>query len=66
MKCIMCDNDIHLDSGYVSDGKINICRDCAESNSLIRIITRIENLEADANLSLNWEAPIDITSTVSM
>lgn len=64
MKCIMCDSDIHLDSGYVTDGKVNICRDCAESNSLTRIITRIENLEVDANLSFNWEAPIDQTSLV--
>lgn len=48
--CIMCGKPTDNYPGYVTDGVITVCNDCASSNSLMRIVTRIENSGLSANL----------------
>ena len=58
-KCIMCGAEVFKDIGYVTDGKIFVCDRCAESHSLTRIITRIENSGCDSNLKSCYSASIN-------
>lgn len=58
-KCIMCGAEVFKDIGYVTDGKIFVCDRCAESHSLTRIMTRIENSGCESNLKSCYSAPIE-------
>lgn len=49
-KCVMCGKAVNAYPGYVTDGKVFVCDECAASNSLIRVVTRIENVGLSANL----------------
>ena len=60
-KCIMCGAEVFKYVGYITDGKINVCRDCSESNSLSTIMTRISNADMDTNLSDEYEEPYEGT-----
>lgn len=56
--CLMCMKEVSLDKGYVTDGLIYVCRDCAEKNSLMRIATRIVNVNPMSYIGYKWEPPI--------
>ena len=58
-KCIMCGAEVFKYIGYVTDGKIFVCDRCAESHSLTRIMTRVENSGCDSNLKSCYAAPIE-------
>lgn len=60
--CIMCNKEVHADDGYVTDGKIFVCRKCAEINSLRTITVRIANMCVDTDIQYVWEAPIEVES----
>ena len=65
MNCIMCGNEVHADVGYVTDGKVYICDDCAESNSLPLIMTRIHNSGVESNLVSVWTPAVEANASVS-
>lgn len=48
--CIMCGKTVNNYPGYITDGVISVCNECAASNSLMRIMTRIQNSGKPANL----------------
>lgn len=62
--CIMCGKEVHADDGYVTDGKIFVCRKCAEINSLRTITVRISNTCAESNIHYVWEAPVEAESSL--
>lgn len=57
--CIMCRKQVNSYPGYVTDGIVSVCNVCAASNSLARIMTRIENLEIEANLKSVFAEMVD-------
>lgn len=59
-KCIMCGKPVDNYPGYVTDGVIHVCNDCASSNSLMRVMTRIENLGLSANLKSMFSPLIEV------
>lgn len=60
--CIVCGKEVHIDDGYATDGKIFVCRDCAEIHTLRTITVHIGNADADSNLVYVREAPIETES----
>lgn len=61
-KCIMCGKEVFSYPGYITDGKIVVCGECAGINSLTRIVTRISNMGIDANLVNVFSDVIDVTA----
>lgn len=57
--CIMCGKGAFADDGYVTDGKIFVCRKCAEITSFRDITVRISNSGVDSNILYVREAPIE-------
>lgn len=60
--CIVCGKEVHIDNGYATDGKIFVCRDCAEIHTLRTIAVHIANAGVDSNLVYKREAPIETKS----
>ena len=60
--CTICGKDVHTDDGYATDGKIFVCRKCAEVNSFRDITVRIANACIDSNIKYVREAPIEVES----
>lgn len=58
--CIMCGKPVNNYPGYVMDGVIAVCNDCASSNSLTRIMTRIGNRGLSANLKSVFSPLIEV------
>lgn len=58
--CIMCGKSADNYPGYITDGVIAVCNNCAASNSLTRIMTRIENLGLSANLKSVFSPLIEV------
>lgn len=60
--CIVCGKKVHIDDGYVTDGKIFVCRDCAETQTLRTITVYIAYDSLDSNLVYKREKPIEAES----
>lgn len=60
--CIVCGKEVYGDDGYATDGKIFICRKCAEIQTLRTITVYIGNSGIDSNLEYVREAPIEMES----
>lgn len=60
--CIVCGKEVHGDDGYATDGKIFVCRKCAEIQTLRTITVHIGNSGVDSNLVYKREAPIEMES----
>lgn len=60
--CIMCGKEVHADDGYVTDGKLFVCRKCSEINSLRTITVRVSNTGIESNIQYVWEAPVEVES----
>lgn len=58
VKCVMCGREIWESAPYVTDGKIAVCDKCAAANSLMRVVTRLENRGYDANIKSVYVRPI--------
>lgn len=61
MKCIMCGKGVSSFPGYVTDGIVYVCDKCAASNSLMRVVTRIENDADKSNLVSVFSEPIEVS-----
>lgn len=61
--CIVCGKEVHGDDGYATDGKIFVCRKCAEIQTLRTITVHIGNSGIDSNLVYKREAPIEMTES---
>lgn len=59
--CIMCGKPVDNYPGYITDGVIAVCNNCASSNSLMRVMTRIENSGKTANLKSVFTPLIEIS-----
>lgn len=57
--CLMCGKKVAQYPGYVTEGTICICNECADANSLTRIMTRIENLGINSVLKSVFSMPIE-------
>lgn len=57
-KCVMCGREIWESATYVTDGKIAVCDKCAAANSLMRVVTRVENRGYDANIKSVYVRPV--------
>lgn len=62
--CIMCRKQVHSYPGYVTDGIVAVCNECAASNSLARIMTRIENSELEVNLKSVFSMPVTVEASL--
>lgn len=60
--CIVCGKEVHIDDGYATDGKIFVCRKCAEIHTLRTITVHISNADVESNLVYKREAPIEMAT----
>lgn len=58
--CIVCGKEVHIDDGYATDGKIFVCRYCAETETLRTITVYINNAGVESALVYKREAPIEL------
>lgn len=59
--CIVCSKEVHIDDGYATDGKIFVCRHCAETETLRTVTVYISNAGVESMLVYKREAPIEMT-----
>lgn len=60
VNCIMCGKPVDNYPGFITDGVIAVCKNCAASNSLMRVMTRIENSGKTANLTSVFSPLIEV------
>lgn len=60
--CIVCGKEVHIDDGYATDGKIFVCRKCAEIHTLRTVTVHISNADVESNLVYKREAPIEMAT----
>lgn len=60
--CIVCGEEVHIDDGYATDGKIFVCRHCAETETLRTVTVHISNAGVESALVYKREAPIETES----
>lgn len=60
--CIVCGKEVHIDDGYATDGKIFVCRHCAETETLRTVTVHISNAGVESALVYKREAPIDMAA----
>lgn len=58
--CIVCGKEVHIDDGYATDGKIFVCRHCAETETLRTVTVHISNAGVESALVYKREAPIEM------
>lgn len=60
--CIVCGKKVHIDDGYATDGKIFVCRHCAETETLRTVTVHISNAGVESVLVYKREAPIEMAA----
>lgn len=69
MNCMYCGNETFFDIGFVTDGKVSVCNNCATKHTLFEFATDLENMKIESSvkrmfsesLTFEWSDQSDLT-----